>query len=45
MGVIRSTESTVYEEALYNQLEHAQYKSVIKTVDDLLTSGNTFRIG
>jgi 2-oxoglutarate ferredoxin oxidoreductase subunit beta len=45
MGVIRSTESTVYEEALYNQLEHAQYKSVVKTVDDLLTSGNTFRMG
>jgi len=45
MGVIRSTESTVYEEALYNQLEHAQHKSVVKTVDDLLTSGNTFRMG
>ena len=45
MGVIRSTESTVYEEALYNHLELEQHKSVIKTVDDLLTSGNTFRLG
>jgi len=45
MGVIRSTESTVYEEALYNHLELEQHKSVVKTVDDLLTSGNTFRMG
>jgi 2-oxoglutarate ferredoxin oxidoreductase subunit beta len=45
MGVIRATQSTVFEEALYNQLELAQHKSVVKTVDDLLTSGNTFRMG
>jgi 2-oxoglutarate ferredoxin oxidoreductase subunit beta len=35
MGVIRATQSTVFEEALYNQLELAQHKSVVKTVDDL----------
>ncbi|MBN2273496.1 MAG: 2-oxoacid:ferredoxin oxidoreductase subunit beta [Bacteroidales bacterium] len=44
MGVIRSTDSTVYEEALYNQIEHARHKSSIKCVDDLLTGGNTFRL-
>jgi len=45
MGVIRCTDSTIYEDALYNQIEHARHKSLIKSVDDLLTSGNTFRMG
>jgi 2-oxoglutarate ferredoxin oxidoreductase subunit beta len=45
MGVIRACQSTVFEETLYNQMEHARHKSLIKSVDDLLTSGNTFRIG
>jgi 2-oxoglutarate ferredoxin oxidoreductase subunit beta len=45
MGVIRAYQSTIYEEALYNQIENARHKSLVKTVDDLLTSGNTFRMG
>jgi len=44
MGVIRATESTVYETMLYDQVKVAREKSKIKTVDDLLKSGNTFRI-
>jgi len=37
MGVIRANVSTVYEDALYNQIEHARHKSLIKNLDDLLT--------
>ncbi len=44
MGVIRAIQSTVYEETLYNQIELARHKSAIKNMDDLLTSGNTFRM-
>ena len=44
MGVIRACESDVYEEMLYNQMETIRSKSKIKTVDDLLVSGNTFSI-
>lgn len=44
MGVIRSADSTVYESMLYDQMAHAQKTTRIKTVDDLLKSGNTFRI-
>jgi 2-oxoglutarate ferredoxin oxidoreductase subunit beta len=44
MGVIRSAESTVYEKMLYDQVAHAKETTKIKTVDDLLKSGNTFRI-
>jgi len=44
MGVIRSAESTVFESMLANQVEHARKETKINTVDDLLRSGNTFRI-
>jgi 2-oxoglutarate ferredoxin oxidoreductase subunit beta len=44
MGVIRSCESGVYEDLLYEQIKNAKSKSKIKSVDDLLTSGNTFSI-
>lgn len=44
MGVIRSTESTVFESMMHDQVEAAQENTKIKTVDDLLHSGNTFTI-
>ena len=44
MGVIRSVESTVYESMMYDQVKNAQENSKIKTVDDLLQSGDTFNI-
>jgi 2-oxoglutarate ferredoxin oxidoreductase subunit beta len=42
MGVIRATQSSVYESELYNQVEHAKATSKIKCMDDLLHSGNVF---
>jgi 2-oxoglutarate ferredoxin oxidoreductase subunit beta len=44
MGVIRSCGTEVYEDLLYRQMDSNKAKSKIKTVDDLLTSGNTFSI-
>ena len=44
MGVIRAVESTVFETMMHEQVKTAKEKSRIKTVDDLLRSGNTFRI-
>ncbi len=44
MGVIRACESGVYDEVLYSQMDAIKAKSTIKTVDDLLKSGNTFSI-
>ena len=44
MGVIRACKSTVYEDLLYNQMAAIQAKSKIRTMDDLLASGNTFRL-
>jgi 2-oxoglutarate ferredoxin oxidoreductase subunit beta len=44
MGVIRSWESTVYESLLYEQISNAREKSSLKTVNDLLTSGNVFEV-
>ena len=44
MGVIRSVESTVYEDLLYDQVEYAKENSKIKSVNDMLHSGNTFKI-
>jgi len=44
MGVVRSAESTVFESMMHDQVQHAQKTSKIKSVDDLLRSGNTFRI-
>lgn len=44
MGVIRSCEGSVFEEMYYQQMKSAREKSPIKTVDDLLMSGNTFKL-
>lgn len=44
MGVIRSAKETVFETMMHSQVEHAIKETKIKTMDDLLTSGNTFRI-
>ena len=44
MGVIRSSKSTVYEEVLYEQIEHAQESNEVRCVDDLFNSGNVFEI-
>jgi len=44
MGVIRSCESSVYDELLYQQIDKVKAKSPIKTVNDLLVSGHTFLI-
>ena len=44
MGVIRACKSTVYEEMLYDQMRSIQSKSKIRRMDDLLTSGNTFKL-
>jgi 2-oxoglutarate ferredoxin oxidoreductase subunit beta len=44
MGVIRSCKSAVYEDLLYQQIETSRSKSEIRGVDDLLTSGNTFKL-
>lgn len=44
MGVIRDYEATVYESMLYDQLEYAKSNSKIKSVKDLLRSGNVFEI-
>jgi 2-oxoglutarate ferredoxin oxidoreductase subunit beta len=44
MGVIRAVKSTVYDDLLAEQIRAAQKGSEIKTVDQLLRSGNTFEI-
>ena len=44
LGVIRACKSTVYEDILYKQVDAAKEKQKIKTVKDLLHSGNTFKI-
>jgi 2-oxoglutarate ferredoxin oxidoreductase subunit beta len=44
MGVIRSYETTVYEELLTGQIAAAKDQSKIKNVNDLLHSGNTFEV-
>ncbi len=44
MGVIRACECRVYESMLVDQVEHAQRNTKIKTVNDLLRSGNTFEV-
>ncbi|HJZ38960.1 MAG TPA: 2-oxoacid:ferredoxin oxidoreductase subunit beta [Bacteroidales bacterium] len=44
MGVIRSCEGTVYEDLYYQQIETSRAKSKIKCVDDLLMSGDTFKL-
>lgn len=44
MGVVRSATSTVFESMMHDQVQQAQENTKIKTVDDLLRSGNTFMI-
>jgi 2-oxoglutarate ferredoxin oxidoreductase subunit beta len=44
MGVIRSCDSEVYESMLFNQIEYAREKTKIKSVNELLHSGNTFQV-
>ncbi len=44
MGVIRAWGSTVYESLLTSQIAAARKQSKIKTVNDLLHSGNTFEV-
>jgi 2-oxoglutarate ferredoxin oxidoreductase subunit beta len=42
MGVIRAVKSTVYESELFDQVQHAKQTAKIKSMDELLHSGNTF---
>ncbi len=44
MGVISAVPSKVYNEAMVAQIEEAKSKSKIKTVDQLLSSGNTWTV-
>lgn len=44
MGVIRAVKHPVYESMLYDQMEYRKKNSEIKTVDQLLKSGNVFEI-
>ena len=44
MGVIRAVESPTYESLLYDQISASKKQSNIKTVDDLLRSGNVFEV-
>ncbi len=44
MGVIRAAESTVFETMMHEQVDNAVKTTKIKTVDELLRSGSTFRI-
>lgn len=43
-GIIRSYESSVYEDVLIDQIAHARKETKIKTVDDLIHSGNVWEI-
>lgn len=42
MGVIRAVESPTYDQAMKEQIAEVKSKARIKSVDDLLTSGNTW---
>jgi len=44
MGILRSVEKTVYENMLHEQIAISESKTSIRTMDDLLKSGNTFEI-
>ncbi len=44
MGVIRAYECRVYESMLVEQVDNARKNTKIKTVNDLLHSGNTFQV-
>lgn len=45
MGILRAWQSPVYEDMLYKQIDEYKEKRKVKCVDDLLTSGNVFKIG
>jgi 2-oxoglutarate ferredoxin oxidoreductase subunit beta len=42
MGVIRSYETDVYEDLLEKQIANAKENEKIKTIEDLLNSGQVF---
>lgn len=44
MGVIRACDTRVYESMLHEQIEFARGKSKIKNMNELLRSGNTFKV-
>ena len=44
LGVIRSVKAETFEEAIWNSVEHEKKTSPLKSVDDLLTTGNTWTI-
>jgi 2-oxoglutarate/2-oxoacid ferredoxin oxidoreductase subunit beta len=44
MGVIRSVESSTYDDLLHQQIATQKETSTIKSLDDLFTSANTFEI-
>jgi 2-oxoglutarate/2-oxoacid ferredoxin oxidoreductase subunit beta len=44
MGVIRSVNAPVYDQMMEMQIEDVKKKSKIKTLDDLLCSGNTWTV-
>jgi 2-oxoglutarate ferredoxin oxidoreductase subunit beta len=44
MGVIRAVESPTYEALLYGQISSSKKQSRLKTMDDLLRSGNVFEV-
>lgn len=44
MGVIRAVPSKVYDQAMEEQIAGAKAKSKISTIDQLLSSGNTWRV-
>ena len=44
MGVIRSTKADTYDDLLVEQIKHEKEHSSIKTMDDLLNSGDTWEM-
>ena len=44
MGVIRAVPSKVYDQSMEDQIAEAKSKSKITSVDQLLTSGNTWMV-
>ena len=44
MGIIHAVEGPVYETLLHNQIANSKVNSKINTVDELLNSGNVFKL-
>ena len=44
LGIIRSVEAETFDEAVWNSIEHEKKVSPLKSVDDLLRSGNTWTV-